>query len=83
MLFRSTVYPGPIKTAMADTALLAYDKAPAIMPSGTTDSLARRVLAAVQKRRARVIYPNTYRLARMFPGLSRWVTDAMAPPLKR
>jgi short-subunit dehydrogenase len=78
-----TVYPGAIPTAMESYARGQYAKAPLLLPSGTAQALARLVLAAVQKRRARVIYPRTYHLARMFPGLSRWVADTLAPPLRR
>jgi len=79
-----TVYPGPVKTAMADAAVARYAKDPmGALPLGTPEELARLVVSAVARRRARIIYPRTYAFARMFPGLSRWVTDTFSPIPKR
>jgi short-subunit dehydrogenase len=74
-----TVYPGPVKTQLADVALVAYGKIPVPIPVGTVEGLAARVLAAVRHRRARVIYPAFYTLARHFPQITRWVLDAGTP----
>ena len=79
-----TVYPGPVKTAMADAAIARYAKDPSgALPSGTADVLAKLVLRAALRRRPRVIYPRSYTLARMFPGLTRWITDTFSPIPKR
>lgn len=75
-----TVYPGPVKTAMADAAIDRYADDPTRgLPVGTTDALARLVVRAIERRRARVIYPRSYTLARMFPGLTRWIMDRFSP----
>lgn len=76
-----TVYPGPVKTDMADAAHAALGS-PSIarrIPEGTVDVLARRVRQAVLKRHARIIYPRIYRLARWFPGITRYLMDRMTP----
>ena len=77
------VYPGPVKTAMADAAMASYGDVRAgqlaHMPTGDTATLARKVRRAVERREARVIYPGIYRLARWFPGTTRWVLDRLSP----
>ncbi len=76
-----TVYPGPVHTSMAESALAALepnvwlDRA----PWGTADVLARRVRRAVETRKSRVIYPRFYALSRWFPWLARPIADATAP----
>lgn len=80
-----TVYPGPVETAMARHAVGVYEQAGAgvasRMPAGTTDVLARRVVRAVERRSARVIYPRIYWLSALFPGVARSITGALAPRL--
>ena len=49
------------------------------IPEGTVEVLARLVRRAVLKRRARIIYPGIYRLARWFPGITRYLMDRMTP----
>ena len=79
-----TVYPGPVHTAMAQANFDVFDPSVAKMtPTGDTQTLARLVADAVEKKRARVIYPRVYSLARWFPALARWVLDRGAPPLLR
>ena len=50
-------------------------------PTGRPDVLARLVDRAVQKRKARVIYPRVYTLARYSRVFAQWITDRAAPPL--
>ncbi len=78
-----TVYPGIIPTDMGTAGLkrYAHSTALSLQPQGTPEGLAKRVLAAVQRRRARVIYPSVNRAARWFPGTTRWVLDRFTPPL--
>ncbi|MBI3723757.1 SDR family NAD(P)-dependent oxidoreductase [bacterium] len=81
-----TVYPGPVHTPMEQAALASYPKAARIsmLPTGTAEVLARRIRRAVEKRRARVIYPRFYGLTRHFPNLTRWAMDVGTPaPLSR
>jgi short-subunit dehydrogenase len=76
-----TVYPGPVDTPMARTAYSKFVATMALrlVPQGTTDVLARMIRKAVEKRRDRIIYPRSYTLARMFPGMSRWLVDRTTP----
>ena len=78
-----TVYPGPVESDMGRSGLAAYKTgiALSLSPWGTPDVLARRVRAAVEKRRARVIYPRVYSLTRWFPGTTRFILDRFTPPL--
>lgn len=80
-----TVYPGPVSSAMEAAAREKYEATAAArkVPTGTADELARLVLRAIDKRAPRVIYPGVYGMARHFPNVTRWVTDALTPPLKR
>ena len=80
-----TVYPGPVKSAMESAAREKYEATGALenTPTGTPAELARLVLAAIAHKRPRVIYPSVYGLARHFPNVTRWVVDALTPPLKR
>ncbi len=78
-----TVYPGPVETPMANAAVARYAKDPTgPLPVGDTITLAELILAAVRKKRARVIYPRPYALARMFPGLTRIFMDRFSPKPK-
>jgi short-subunit dehydrogenase len=79
-----TVYPGPVKSAMEEAGRAAYESSAALRstPTGDPDVLARLVAHAVERRRARVIYPRVYGLARYFPNTTRWFLDAFTPPLR-
>jgi short-subunit dehydrogenase len=59
-----TVYPGPVASALERGARAQYgDGALArAVPAGRPDQLARRILDAVERGRARVIYPTLYGL---------------------
>ncbi|MFZ5478640.1 MAG: SDR family NAD(P)-dependent oxidoreductase [Myxococcota bacterium] len=74
-----TVYPGPVRTNLADVALGAYGKLPLPIPFGTVDGLARRVVAAVEGGRGRVVYPAVYAIVRHFPQVTRFVLDLATP----
>jgi len=84
-----TVYPGPIRTDMGERAMAVAEsqlKGSTLglffarrVPWGTVDVLARRVADAVERRRARVIYPRVYALQRWLPPLARWANDLIAP----
>lgn len=75
-----TVYPGPVHTNMARAAVSRYAKDPTgILPVGNPATLATRIVRAIERRKARVIYPRAYVLARRLPGLTRWVMDRMSP----
>lgn len=76
-----TVYPGPVDTAMARAGYAAYPPSISVRltPQGTPERLAHLVRRAVERRKARVIYPWPYILVRHFPALSRWFLDRLAP----
>jgi short-subunit dehydrogenase len=76
-----TVYPGSIETSMGRSAYAALEPTPSarLAPRGTPDSLARRVRRAVERRRARVIYPRVYAVLRHLPALTRWLLDRVSP----
>ncbi|MCC7386529.1 MAG: SDR family NAD(P)-dependent oxidoreductase [Deltaproteobacteria bacterium] len=79
-----TVYPGPVSTPMEQRAraVLAPSAAARLTPTGRADVLARMVVRAVERRRARVIYPRIYALARHFPNLTRVLVDLLTPPVQ-
>lgn len=78
-----TVYPGPIKTAMGKYTTAIYEQDPTgPLPWGTTDVLARRVLRAVKRKRACIVYPRFYWAVKWLPGISRRVTDMATIALK-
>jgi short-subunit dehydrogenase len=76
-----TVYPGPIDTAMGTAGYAAYEPSPALqsVPLGSPEVLARLVARAIEKKKARVIYPRMYAVTRWFPGPTRWFLDLFTP----
>ena len=80
-----TVHPGPVKSAMETAAREKYVASASVenAPTGTSEELARLVLAAIDKKRPRVIYPKVYGVARHLPNVTRWLVDALTPDLKR
>jgi short-subunit dehydrogenase len=80
-----TVYPGPVRTPMETAGRAAY-KETALMrlltPVGDAEVLARKIARGVASRRARIVYPGIYALARHFPNLSRFMLDRFTPPIK-
>ena len=76
-----TVYPGPTETALLRAAYAVYPPTRAIrmLPTSSPQALARRVVRAMQRRRARVIYPRVYTLFRWLPALGRWMLDRFTP----
>lgn len=76
-----TVYPGPVDTPMAKAAYAIVPPTMAVrmLPEGNPAQLARRVRAAVEHRRARVIYPRAYAVARHTPAMTRMMLDAFTP----
>ncbi len=76
-----TVYPGPVHTPMSADAYAAFPPTLAvkILPAGTTDVLAKLVLRAVERKRARVVYPWLYGITRWFPTVTRLALDLSTP----
>ena len=71
-----TVYPGPIKTEMGYRAARGTDAPADKVPWGTPERLAEKILAGVERKTKRIIYPGFYWVPKMFSGLSQAVTDA-------
>jgi short-subunit dehydrogenase len=76
-----TVYPGPVATAMGEAGwagLGGRDNLPK-MPEGTPEVLARRIRRAMERRRARLVYPRFYAVSRWLPWFGRWSVDSFGP----
>ena len=76
-----TVYPGPVKTPMADRNWEQLKKTAAtrFAPIGDAGVLAARILQAIDRKRARVIYPRFYALAWWLPSLGRLIAEHLMP----
>jgi short-subunit dehydrogenase len=73
-----TVYPGPIKTPMAEAAYAVYGGRKGvvgILPEGSAERLARLVRRAVEKKHNRVVYPTFYEIGRFLPWVARFMSD--------
>ncbi len=79
-----TVYPGIIaSTEMAQAALQKYAASTLVENLGGSETvLAALTLRAIERGRARVIYPRFGILARWFPAVTRWVMDRATPSLR-
>ncbi len=76
-----TVYPGPITTPMAEAAYAVFGGRKGLVgmaPEGSPEKLARLVRRAVERKRARVVYPFFYQVPRFVPWLARWFADLSA-----
>jgi short-subunit dehydrogenase len=72
-----TVYPGPVRTALADVAYAAYGGrhgAIALLPEGRAPRLAELILQAAEQGKPRLIYPSAYKSVRWAPWLVQWAT---------
>jgi short-subunit dehydrogenase len=78
-----TVYPGPTDTPMTRGGLEVYGRKglAAMIPLGDARALARRLRRAVERRRARLIYPRFYAVLRWFPRISGFIAERIAPRL--
>ncbi len=78
-----TVYPGPVTTPMEQVAREAMGDSAAVkyVPTGTTEGLAKLIYKAINRRKARVVYPRVYGLARYFRVTAQWVVDRATPKL--
>ena len=76
-----TVYPGPVATDMEAAANEAYGNVAtaSFLPRGTPEGLAERVLQAIERKRARVVYPRAYELARWLRPVATPLTEAATP----
>jgi short-subunit dehydrogenase len=69
-----TAYPGMTDTPMTQAGLDVYGRKGLVsrIPLGDAVTFARRLRAAVERRKKRFIYPGFYAFARWFPGIARW-----------
>jgi short-subunit dehydrogenase len=76
-----TAYPGMTDTPMTQGGLDAYGRTglAAMIPLGDAAAFARGLRRAVERRRARFIYPAFYVLARLFPRIAGWLSARLAP----
>lgn len=76
-----TVYPGPVASALerAARASLPDTLLARSIPTGRPDALARRIVDAVERDRARVIYPSLYGLGWLATNAAARVTLAAGP----
>jgi short-subunit dehydrogenase len=74
------VIPGPVDTAVQGETRLApgIERMLARAPLGDPAELARRVVVALERQRAKVIYPSRARIAYALPTLARWDTRRLA-----
>lgn len=79
-----TVYPGPVRTPLEERGRAALNEnvASKYTPTGDADVLARMILAAVDRKHPRVIYPRVYGISRHFPNATRWMLDRFTPAPK-
>jgi short-subunit dehydrogenase len=77
-----TVYPGPVHTPMGDAGYAAYPPTLGVklLPAGNPTTLGKLVRRAVEKKRARVVYPWLYSIVRYFPTVTRLALDLSTPP---
>ncbi len=80
-----TVYPGMTDTPMTQSGLDVYGRKGLVrlIPLGNAPEMARRLVRAVAKRRARFFYPRYYALAQLFPRLATWLSAKLAPRIAR
>lgn len=76
-----TVYPGPITSPLESHARgqVARGFIARNIPTGQPAAIAARIVAAIAGRSARVVYPDVYRAAYQFLGLSGRFTSAFSP----
>jgi short-subunit dehydrogenase len=77
-----TVYPGPVKTAMADAAVEKIGGVASRVPMGDSDELADKIIDAIAMKRDRIIYPATYYIGAWFPRITHWILARMTPQMR-
>ena len=77
--------PGPVDTAVQGETRLApgIDRMLSRVPLGDAGEMARRIVRAIERRRAHVIYPRRAALAYHLPSVARWDTRRVAAAVGR
>ena len=76
-----TVYPGPVRSNLESGARAQVTQGfvSRQIPTGNATDLATRIAAALERKSVRVVYPDIYRLAYQFLGVSQWFTARVSP----
>jgi short-subunit dehydrogenase len=74
-----SVYPGPVRTDLAEASIEAYGFLARLMPIGTVEGLASAIVRAVRWRSRLVLYPYLYRPFPWIAVLVRRFTDVLVP----
>lgn len=76
-----TVYPGPVHSGLESHARgqVKQGVISKLIPTGEPGPLAKRIVNAMERRTARVVYPDVYGIANRFIGLSSFVTARISP----
>jgi dehydrogenase/reductase SDR family protein 7B len=76
-----TVYPGPVTSGLERHARAQVEGSwlARWIPTGEPEALTDRVVAAIDREQARVVYPPLYALAAGALGASRFVTERFSP----
>jgi short-subunit dehydrogenase len=77
-----SVFPGPVRTDLGVAAANATTAPAHLLPWGTPEQLATRVVDAIGQRRSIVVYPRFYWLAMLFPGIAQFLTDLQRAQLR-
>jgi short-subunit dehydrogenase len=76
-----TVYPGPVRSELERRARAQVPDglAARMLPTGDPEPLAERIVEAVARGEARVVYPTLYEVANRLPRIAGWVTSQLSP----
>lgn len=76
-----TVYPGPIYSGLEAHARSQVRQGPIsrYIPTGAPEDIAARIVRAYEENRARVIFPEVYRVGYWLLGVASWFTSRFSP----
>jgi 2-hydroxycyclohexanecarboxyl-CoA dehydrogenase len=76
-----TVYPGPVRSGLERRARAQVPEGilTRVLPTGDPEALGARVLQAMARGEARVVYPSLYELANRIPRVAGWITSNWSP----
>jgi short-subunit dehydrogenase len=76
-----TVYPGPVRSGLEKRARaqLPADWLTKVIPTGDAEELGARVIDALSRGEARVVYPSLFEVAHRVPRVAGWITSRYSP----
>jgi NAD(P)-dependent dehydrogenase (short-subunit alcohol dehydrogenase family) len=76
-----TVYPGPVRSGLERRARaqVPADWITRVLPTGDAEALAARVIGALDRGQARVVYPSLFEVAHRAPRVAGWITSRYSP----